>query len=241
MINVAYLDYSHVFAGAEQVLYTIISNLDRSRFTPILIFPYSQNHHYRYGDLDCKKIYLNGGLKWWMGSDRWKHPLRGTDFLARTIWGFQLASVLKKKKVDILHVNLLRPDCLMWLLPVKKAGIKIVGHFRSQALEWIPSAKVQKCCDLVLCVSKYSRSRFLTKGDFVESKALYDSIDINKFCCELSKEEAKKKLGFSENVFLISSVGQLSRHKGHDNAILAFSKISCRTKNVDVLVHIHLL
>ena len=231
MINVAYLDYSHTFAGAEQVLYTIISNIDRTKFNPILVFPYPMSHHTRYDDLDCKKIDLNTSLKWWMGSDRWSHPLKGTDFIARTVWGIQLAKVLKENKVDILHVNLLRPDSLMWLLPVKKVGIKIIGHFRSQALEWIPSPAVQRCCDLVLCVSHYSRNRFLTKGNFVTSKVLYDSIDVTKFNCTQTKDEAKRKLGFSKDVYLISSVGQLSRHKGHDNAIRAFYNIADKYPN----------
>ena len=231
MINIAYLDYSHTFAGAEQVLYTIISNLDRTKFNPILIFPYPMPHHNRYHDLDCLKINLNSSVKWWMGSERWQHPLKGTDFATRTIWGIQLVKVLKSNKVSILHVNLLRPDSLMWLLPVKNTSIKVIGHFRSQAIEWIPSPKVQHCCDLVLCVSKYSRSRFLTKGEFTPSRVLYDSIDVNKFHSDLTKEEAKRMLGFSKEVFLISSVGQLARHKGHDNAIKAFHKIAARYPN----------
>lgn len=225
-IKIAYLDYSHIFAGAERVLYTIIANIDRKKYEPILIFPYPMDHHKQYASLSCKKKYLADRLEFWMGSERWNHPLRGTDFLARTIWGYKILRYLRRENVNILHVNLIRPDSLMWILPVKIKGVKVIGHFRSQALEWIPPKSVQKCCDLILCVSKYSQERMLIKGKYTHSIVLYDSIDVNSFKTNLSRVEAKVKLGFPEDCYLISSVGQLSRHKGHDNAIKAFAKIA---------------
>lgn len=231
-IKIAYLDYSHVFAGAERVLHTIIDNIDRDRFEPLLVFPYPMEHHGRYEDLDCKRIYLADGLKWWMGSDRWKHPLRGTDFLARSIFGHRLAKSLREAKVDILHVNLLRPDSLMWLRESKKSGLKIVGHFRSQSLEWIAPRSVQSLCDIILCVSKYSRSRMLTKGEFTKSVSLYDSIEVDQFKSDLTKSEARMGLSLPLKGILLSSVGQLSRQKGHDNAIRAFAKVALARKDV---------
>lgn len=225
-IKVAYLDYSHIFAGAERVLYTIIENIDTERFEPYLIFPFPRDYHECYKKLECTKHYLSANLTWWHGSEYWKHPLRGTDLLKRMIFGYRLASYLKKEGIQILHVNLLRPDCYWWLKPSKNAGIRIIGHFRSQAIEWIPAPKVQRCCKLILCVSNYSRSRFITKGEYVESRPLYDSIDVNTLKSTLSKAEAKRKIGFDESCQLVSTVGQLSPHKGHDNAIKAFAKIA---------------
>lgn len=235
-IKIAYLDYSHIFAGAERVLHTIIENIDREEFKPILVFPYPMSHHENYKDLNCKKIYLSDSIKWWMGSDRWKHPLRGTDFINRTILGCKLASFLKKEKVDILHVNLLRPDSLMWILPSRLLGIKVIGHFRSQSQDWIAPRLTQKCCNLILCVSHYSKQRMLLKGEHTKVHVLYDSIDVDRFKTSLSKVEAKRILGFPTDCFLISSVGQLSRHKGHDNAIKAFSKICRSYSNVILFI-----
>ncbi|WP_289199246.1 glycosyltransferase family 4 protein [Bacteroides acidifaciens] len=225
-IKIAYLDYSQVFAGAERVLHTIIDNLDRKRFEPTLVFPYPMEHQSGYADLDCDKICLADRKTWWMGSARWKHPLRGTDLLARSVWGIKLAGILKSRKIDILHVNLLRPDVLMWILPAKLAGIKIIGHFRSQSYEWITPLAAQKCCKLILCVSRYSQNRMLHKGNHTPSMTLYDSIEIEQFQTDLTQIEARKKLGLPTNGTIFSSVGQLSRHKGHDNAIRSFATIA---------------
>lgn len=235
-IKVAYLDYSYVFAGAERVLYTIIDNLDKKKFDPYLIFPFPREYQEQYKSLDCKIHFLSKKLTWWHGSEYWKKPLRGSDMIKRIIFGYRLAKYLKKENIKLLHVNLLRPDCYWWLKPCKDVGIKIIGHFRSQAIEWIPSAKVQQCCCLVLCVSNYSRSRFISKGIFVESRPLYDSIDINTLKSPLNKTEAKVKLGFPADCTLMTSVGQLSSHKGHDNAIKAFSIIAKKYPKAKLLI-----
>lgn len=224
--NVAFLDYSQVFAGAERVLFNVISHLDRKKYEPILIFPYPMEHQKRYDALDCEKIWLSDSLKWWMGSDRWKKPLRGTDFIKRSIFGLKLARLIKALDIDILDINLMRIDVKMWVWATRKlTKAKIVGHYRSQSLDWVAPGDAQKLFDVIACVSKFSRMRFQLKGVFARAEVLYDSVDCDQMKSSLSKEEAKHTLGYNSNDLLLVSVGQLSTHKGHDNAILAFSQI----------------
>lgn len=215
-IKVAYLDYSPHFAGAERALHTTISHLDRERFEPFLVFPFPYEHHNRYDDLDCEKIYLSNALKWWMGSDRWNKPIRGTDFLKRTIFGYRLAKVLSNKGVKVLHVNLLRPDCLMWIRFCRSCGIKVVGHFRSLSMAWVPHVAVQKRCDAIISVSNIVREHAMSVYQHPNNNTIYDSIAFARNMTE----------SFRQNI--ISSVAVLAPHKGHDHAIMAFGKIACK-------------
>ena len=226
-IKVAFLDYSHIFAGAERMLYNVIANLDRSKYEPILVFPYPMKHQTGYEGLDCDQEYLAPSLAWWMGSDRWKHPLRGTDFLKRSILGQRLASLIKKRGIDILDVNLMRGDVMMWVWATRKfTHAKIVGHYRSQEQGFVPGANAQKLFDVIACVSQFSLDQFQKKGIFTKTLVLYDSVDIDLMVSDLTKEEAKNKLGFNKDIILLSSIGQLSERKGHDNAIRSFAKIA---------------
>ncbi len=235
--RVAFLDYSPVFAGAERVLYNVIAHIDRSKYEPVLIFPYPMEHQKRYDDLDCDKIYLADGLKWWMGSDRWKHPLRGTDFLKRSIFGRRIAKIIKEKSIDILDVNLMRFDVKMWVWATSKfTDTKIVGHYRSQDQGWVAPADAQKLFDVIACVSGFSKMRFQLKGKFVRAEVLYDSVDVDVMKSDLSKKEAKEKLGYDDDTILLTSVGQLSKHKGHDNAIRAFAAITNDFPNARLLI-----
>lgn len=223
-IKVAYLDYSPHFAGAERALYTIISHLDRERFEPIIVFPFPYEHHHQYDSLECEKIYLADDIKWWMGSDRWEKPIRGTDFIKRTIWGYRLAKQLSSRGVSILHVNLLRPDSLMWIWFCRWYGIKVVGHFRSLSMSWVPPVAVQKRCDAIVSVSNVVREHAMSVYKHPNNNAIYDSISF----AQKHSDHASKNI--------ISSVAVLSPHKGHDHAILAFDKIS--DKYSDYELHI---
>lgn len=236
-IKIAFLDYSPIFAGAERMLYNVIDNLDRSKYEPVIIFPYPMEHQKGYDGLDCERIFLAPGLAWWMGSDRWKHPLRGTDLLKRTIFGQRIASLINKRAIDILDVNLMRGDVMMWVWAARKfTKAKIIGHYRSQEQGFVPGARAQKLFDIIACVSKFSQQRFQLKGIFTKSRVLYDAVDIDLMVSEDTKEEAKKKLGFNKDIILLSSVGQLSERKGHDNAIRAFAKIADKYPSARLLI-----
>ncbi len=228
-VKVAFLDYSFVFAGAERVLFNMIAHIDRSKYEPILVFPYPMEHQKRYLPLDCDKVYLADRKKWWMGSDKWEHSLRGTDFIKRSEFGRRIAGLIKRKHIDILDVNLMRMDVMMWVWATRKfTNARIVGHYRSQSQDWVAPAKAQRLFDVIACVSEFSRMRFRLKGDFTKTVVLYDSVDVDIMKCKKTKSEAKRELGFTEDTLLLTSVGQLSPHKGHDNAIKAFAKIAAR-------------
>jgi glycosyltransferase involved in cell wall biosynthesis len=237
MRKVLFLDYSPIFAGAERVLYNVLAHIDKQQYEPILVFPFPMEHQSLYNDIDCKKVYLAKSKKWWMGSDRWKHPLRGTDFIKRCVFGVKIASIINRYKVDILDVNLIRKDVMMWVWWTNRfTNAKIVGHYRSHTQTFVPSSHTQRLFDVVACVSEYSKMRFNLKGNYTKTSVLYDSVDIDVMKCDMSKSEAKRALGYSENDILLVSVGQLSIHKGHDNAIKAFAKISKKYPNAKLLI-----
>ncbi len=209
------------------MLHNVISHIDREKYEPILVFPYPEEHQHRYDDLECEKIYLADSLKWWMGSDRWKKPLRGTDFLKRIEFGRRLAHVINKYKIDILDVNLMRFDVRMWVWATRKfTKAKIIGHYRSQEQDWVAPRSGQVLFDVIACVSAFSKMRFQLKGKFVRAEVLYDSVDVDLMESSLTKSEAKERLGYDDSTRLLISVGQLSKHKGHDTAIRAFAAIT---------------
>ncbi len=230
-IKVVYLDQSKVFSGAENSLLYLIENLDLNKYEPIITYIYPQEHQKRYGNI-CKEIYLNNAIKWWMGSDAWEKPIRGTDFLKRIILGFKLASLAKKEHIDIVHINLLEPKSYWWVFWLKIFGIKSVAHVRSQAINWMPKETTQKKIDLIITVSKYVKERVQKNYLHNNINAVYDPVDALKDKNIISRKELYKKLNIEENEKLISSVGLLAPHKNHEMAIIVFAKL---TKNFDDL------
>jgi glycosyltransferase involved in cell wall biosynthesis len=225
-IKIAFLEYSDIFSGAEMSLHSLIKYLDPSKFESVIYFRYPLEHQERYNDLSCKKQYLSNEKKWWMGSDRWKKPIRGTDFIKRFIFGFKLALIAKKEKVDIIHINLIRPDSFWWFWWPQFLGIKVIGHSRSDPMDWIPSATLQKQSDAIICVSDFIKEKVLIKYNSSSVYTVYDPVDYKQYESNTSKEQALISLEIDPKHKLLASVGLLSSHKGHDMTIRVFARIS---------------
>lgn len=235
-IKIAYLEQSHIYSGAESSLHSLIKYLDRDKFEPVIVFKFPLEHQDRYNDLECKKIFLSKNIKWWMGSDKWKRPIRGSDLVTRILLGFKLAILAKKNDIDIVHINLMKPNSFWWAWFTRLFGVKVVGHVRSDFWEWMPPAKLQKQCNAIICVSEYVKNRVLTKYNKSNAYTVYNPVEFNQSNIELSKEEARKELGFDESGKLISSIGLLSSQKGHDMAIRVFAKICSKHTDTRLMV-----
>ena len=234
-IKVAYLDQSKVFSGAENSLLYLIENLDLNKYEPIITYIYPQEHQKRYGNI-CKEIYLNNAIKWWMGSDAWKKPIRGTDFLKRIILGFKLASLAKKEHIDIVHINLLEPKSYWFVFLLNLFRIKIVGHSRSEPLQWIPNSNIQNKMASIITVSDFIKEKVLFKFEHKYVFTIYDPVDALKYKDIVSKEELYKKLNITENKKIISSVGLLAPHKNHEMAIKVFAKLTKKFNDLTLLI-----
>ena len=225
-IKLAFVEYSNIFSGAEMSLHSLVKYLDSSSFESTIYFRYPLEHQERYNDLSCKKSYLTDQKKWWMGSDYWKKPIKGSDFLKRFIFGFKLAMRAKKENIDIIHINILRPDSLLWVLLPHLFGIKVIAHSRSDSMSWIPVPYIQKQCDAIICVSDFVKEKVVSKYAASPAYTVYDPVDYNHYTQVMSKREALKDLNINNKQKLLSSVGLLSAHKGHDMSIRVFSNIA---------------
>jgi glycosyltransferase involved in cell wall biosynthesis len=226
--KIAFLDYSHIFSGAEMSLHSLISHLDPERFESVILFRFPQPHQQRYDDLRCRKVSLVSKKKWWMGSDRWPKPIRGSDMLKRIIFGFKIIRFAKKEHIDILHINLIKPETYWCARIAKYFGLKVVGHSRSDAMSWIPSPALQQQCDAIICVSDFVRNKVLSKYPSESAYTVYDPIDFDTFNIFKSREEILQSFDIDPSKKLLASVGLLSPQKGHDIAIRVFAAIAER-------------
>lgn len=237
VIKLAYLDQSHVFSGAEVSLYHLIENLDSARFTASIWFLYPMPHQHRYDGLKVSKYFLASSPQWWMGSDFWKRPLRGTDSIKRAILGFRIAFRSRKLGVDILHINLVKNDIFWWVFWANIFRIKVVLHCRSDLIEWVPNKLIQSLSDRIISVSDFIKDKVLSKRSSAKVTTVYDPVLFGStgFDQEL-KESFQRSLGFEFSDKLLSSIGLLSDHKGHDTAIKAFHRLL--RYNPDMLLYI---
>lgn len=234
-IRIGYLDQSKIFSGAENSLKDLITYLDKDKFEAIIIFSYPQEHHKRYEHI-CELKYLNNSTKWWMGSDRWQKPIRGTDLIKRIITGFQLALWGKKNDIDIVHINLCEPKSFWWGFWLKIFKTKSILHVRSEERKRLPNENTQKQYDGILTVSKYVKKRVQEKYNHKNIKSIYNPVDFMINENLLTKKELYEKLNIDIDKKLFASVGMLQQIKNHEMAIKVFHKLNQEFDNYILII-----
>ncbi|MFZ2406831.1 MAG: glycosyltransferase family 4 protein [Methylobacter sp.] len=224
--TVLFVDKSRAFAGAERSLSVVVEHLDKARFRPIIVADYPLLHHKEY-QKSCAEVKCRANnLKWWMGTDRWKRPPRGTDAFKRIIFAHKLKRLMADSGAKILHVNLLSRDSWVDLVTAKIMGVRTVGHVRSLLSQRYLNNHCLKYCDSVICISDYVTNEISKLTSISKIIKIYNPIPLIKCARPEEKDTAKKDLNINPDKDVISSVAMLDPRKGHDIAITAFVKIA---------------
>ena len=224
-IKVGYIDISHIFSGAERSLSDMIVHIDRKVVEPVLFLKYPMTHHERFSGLECQIRYVSKQARWWMGGDYWAKPLRGTDFIARILYGYRIATMAKADKIDVIHINLLKPSSFWYMFWARLVGMKVVSHARSDHWAWIPPSWIQGWSHIIISVSDFVRNRLKSKSSSSHVVTVYDPV-VAFDSYPVSRKTALQKLDYPKDQMLFSSVGLLSPQKGHDMAIRVFKHLS---------------
>jgi glycosyltransferase involved in cell wall biosynthesis len=236
-IKVAYLDTSYIFSGAENCLLYLLKSFDRNHIEPLLIFNFPREHQIRYNSANCERLFLFSSRKWWMGSDYWQNPMRGSDFVSRLILAMKLTYVLKKRKIEIIHINLANNKIFWSVFIPKLFNIKVVIHCRSDTMKWIPNKLIQFFTDGIISVSDFVKNKVKIKYTKSFVTTVYDAIPMSSMQTEsVQKIIAKRQLGIDPEIILLSSVGLLVEHKGHDTAIEVFFHLKKYNEKLKLLV-----
>jgi len=234
-LKIAFLDFSHVFSGAEQSLFDLLSNLDKNEIEGFLYFIYPQQHQERYLNIGINFVYLESGAKWWFAGKR-INKIRGSGFVSSCLLALKFAFDAKRKGISILHINLMNRKVFWWLFWSKLFGLKTIAHCRSNFWTFIPRKYLQKLCDGIICVSEHVKQMVTKYYRHKNLVVIYDPIDLAVFNTKNSIKDAKNSLKLLENRRMVASVGLLNENKGHDTAIKAFSIFASDFDNLDLLI-----
>ena len=224
--TVVFVDKSRAFAGAEKCLNVLCEQFDEKRFHPIILADFPVSHHYIYETSGAIIKYRADRLAWWMGTDRWQSPPRGTDAFKRIIFAHKLKRLMAKSDAKILHVNLLSRDSWIDLATAKIMGVRTVGHVRSLLSQKPLNSHCLKYCDAVICISDCVTNEITKLTDHSKIIKIYDPVPSIQDLRTAEKDTAKIALSLNADTKVISSIAMLDPRKGHDVAINAFAKIA---------------
>jgi glycosyltransferase involved in cell wall biosynthesis len=210
--RVAYLTESYTMGGVERMVTTLISNLDIQLYDPLLICT---------DDPEIKPFVDHvAGLG---------VPVICTDLISlkrnnsiRLV--LDLASLLKKQKIDVLHTQILGASGARSVaLAAKVARIPVVIH----TLHGAPAPGMVRDDTLLTricrkCVSVFTtpsldscRLQVDTIGVAADQvKLVYNGIEVSGFNPSTDKVEARRQLGLPLTGQIVGTIGRLAQQKG---------------------------
>lgn len=223
-IKVLYLINSLERGGAERQMVELAKNLDRSKYTPIVVF-------YNY----CVSPKQNELIS--MGVD--VHYIK-KRFKVDPLFLFNLVRFIKSQKIDIIHSFLEGPN--FWArVAANLAGHKVVvtskrdtycPYFHMAKLRAFISKLIYRFSNCIIANSK-SAQKILVEEMGVRAqkvKVIYNGIDFEKFSTVKKSAivKLKEELGLKREEFIIGLIGSISPQKNH----ICFLKALAHVKSI---------
>jgi len=204
------------FRGSEQVLFDLLTNLDRDRVEPILWCngePMAEAG--RAAGLRTYRTPFEFYFDY--GSPRF-NPARYLSFVRQGV------GIVREHGIKVLHAN--SAAAAQWLLPVGRiTRVPVLAHLHIDYRRRSRFVCLLHQADLIVGVSRQVTQDFLRDGiPFVRTHTIYNGIDFARLI-RGPLGDARHDLGIARDAVVITSVGSLVSRKGQDILIRAFAKL----------------
>lgn len=245
-IKVLFISHSSAMAGAERSLLLLLSNIDRNRFEPIVLFP----------DLGpLKELVESFNIQthivhyvWWARVDNIKIPfknIRGFRFyLKKEILAIKkIIKIIKKEKIDIVYTNtsVITIGAVAAYITKKPH----IWHIReiipdNPDLKYFLPNKILlnfivKYSNIVIANSKFTAYQFSNIKNYNKKiRIVYNAVKFDSQNVQNNNSIISDKV--SQNDWLVSVIGTLLKAKSQEDAIYAINIAKQKIPNIKLLV-----
>ncbi|HEX5702333.1 MAG TPA: glycosyltransferase family 4 protein [Pyrinomonadaceae bacterium] len=228
------LFYNHTgkVSGAERVLLTILTRLDRERFQPLLVCPADGPLKAMAEDINVRTL-VSEPLK---ARFTWR-PERLIQYLISLIQIVrEVRATIRAESPDVVHANSIRAGLVV---SAATTGMRmpIIWHVHDLLPRHPLSSGIRLFAALtnrnrIVAVSEAVARRFRGRVLTLFTRrvpifTIHNGIELQKFDPNRShRESIRRSLGADANALLIAIVGQLTPRKGQLELVRAFAEIS---------------
>lgn len=241
--NILYVDEEGTrLSGGSNCLFNLIRQLNGDKFSPIIacregdltgeyrargieIYPIKFPHF-------SKVSFKKGKFKFFSPQKLCSNVLHLYPLVR------ELVSIIRKKKLDLVHSNSFRAN-IAGFLAARWTGRPIIWHIRDFAHEESIFTRMvgEKFVDRIIFMSQAIKRSFLLGGaDGQNMEVIYDGVDLDLYFPKSGDNKLREKFGISPSVRLIGIVGRLVPWKGHSYFLEAARKIADEVGDVKFLI-----
>ena len=204
------------FRGSEQLLFDLITNLDRGRFEPIV---WCNGREMAAAAISAGIVTYQSAFEYYFDYQSPRLDIsRYVSFVKKGI------DLVRRHKVRILHANSAAPN--QWLVPVARITRRpVLAHLHIDYRRRSRFACMLHQASMVVGVSRQVIDDFLRDGMApARTHVIYNGIDFARLQTSGGRDP-RRDLGISQDAVVITSVGSLIRRKGQDILIRAFKTL----------------
>jgi len=210
-------------AGGENYLLTLFNNIDRNRFTPIVVLPKDGSLRKPLEEQNIEVIVVEANYDWLKPDIAWYKVVEGIQDRVKI-----LTTIIHEKKIAIVHTNSnLRFE---GALAARLTGIPhlYLAHIAYQSdmpiFQRLPfsqpsfSQLMGELSDQTIAVSQSVANTLTSHIPLNKLGVIHNGLELDIFNRALNNKSnrLKQELGLSNDTLLITSVGRISPDKGFD-------------------------
>jgi len=140
------------------------------------------------------------------------------------------ALLLKKKRIDLLHLNNSISRNHEWILAAGLARVQCITHERGlnpvfSALSRFYAGRLQA----IICISQAVRKNLIDNGvDATRLVTIYNAIDPDRVKAEKSDADIRRRHGIGNDSTVIGVIGNIKKWKGQETAVKAMPLVLAR-------------
>jgi glycosyltransferase involved in cell wall biosynthesis len=149
------------------------------------------------------------------------------------------ARLLRKERIDILHLNNGVQVGAEWVVAAKLVGVKVMFHQRGidPVSKW--NTWLARRVDHVICVSEAARAHLIANGlSPLRCTAVHNGINQEALQRQLQRSpaEVRATLGIAPDTLIIGLAGMIRRWKGQLVLVRAMAKLRAAHPNVRAII-----
>ncbi len=227
-LKILYIDHAPVMGGAEHSLLALLTQLDRSRFEPVLASTRGTKLAEEAGRIGIKV----------------KHPsleqLRSVRNPATVFWRTskgvaELVRLIRSERIDIVHANVMRSS-IYGAMVSRLTKTPLVWHVRDIHRERSYLQIMSKLADRIVAISAAVKDS-LPQWAHSKTSVVYNGLNLSEF--DSSKEDGagfRRDIGVADGEFLVGNVGWIAPWKGQRLFLEMASRIAGEKNNVRFVI-----
>lgn len=224
-VRVAYISPGEPFYGAERCLFGLLSNLDREKFSPVVVIPNGANYKTDLFSLNIEIIEINSSFRFAVN-----------NLIKMIKVNLSLIRLILKKDIGLVHFNMYShgESLFLFLIFLKMNRIPYIFHLQTPNIFGLFDRFIM-FRGHIICVSRAirqqlilkRRSDFLTKPIKSKIHLIYYGRDLSDYSKVHPKSSLKKEFHLKEEK-VIGFIGAINERKRVD----LFLRVANETKKI---------